>query len=147
MKIEEGILGKKKGFSRRERNENKSNSLCKNIKLSNSNFSKSLIKINWPISRLDKREKVISSSKDLLETMKHGSVNVLGFHCYEETPRPYQLSWRNISLGLAYSLRGLVHYCHGRKHGSLQAETVLYKARVLSWSEVSSRDSATLGVA
>jgi hypothetical protein len=46
MKIEEGILGKKKGFSRRERNENKSNSLCKNIKLSNSNFSKSLIKIN-----------------------------------------------------------------------------------------------------
>lgn len=25
-------------------------------------------------------------------------------------------------MGLVYSFRGLVHYCHGRKHGSIQAE-------------------------
>jgi hypothetical protein len=35
----------------------------------------------------------------------------------------------NISLGLAYSFsfRGLVHYCHGEKHGSMQAGKVLGK--------------------
>ena len=33
----------------------------------------------------------------------------------------------NISLGLAYSFRGLVHYHHGRKHGSVQADMVLEK--------------------
>jgi hypothetical protein len=32
----------------------------------------------------------------------------------------------NISLGLAYSFRGLVHY-HDRKHGSVQAGMVLEK--------------------
>jgi hypothetical protein len=30
-------------------------------------------------------------------------------------------------LGLAYSFRGLVHYQHGRKHDSKQADTVLEK--------------------
>jgi hypothetical protein len=33
----------------------------------------------------------------------------------------------NISLALAYSSRGLVHYHHGRKHGSVQADIVLKK--------------------
>ena len=31
----------------------------------------------------------------------------------------------NISLGLAYSFRGLVRYCHGGKHHSMQADMVL----------------------
>jgi hypothetical protein len=30
-------------------------------------------------------------------------------------------------LGLAYSLRGLAHYHHGKKHGSMQADVVLEK--------------------
>jgi hypothetical protein len=33
----------------------------------------------------------------------------------------------NVSLGLAYSVRGLVHYNHGRKLGGMQADTVLEK--------------------
>jgi hypothetical protein len=33
----------------------------------------------------------------------------------------------NIYLGLAYSFRGLVHYHHGRKHGTVQADMVLEK--------------------
>jgi hypothetical protein len=33
----------------------------------------------------------------------------------------------NISLVLAYSFRGSVHYHHGRKHGSMQADMVLEK--------------------
>lgn len=33
----------------------------------------------------------------------------------------------NILLGLAYSFGGLVHYHHGMKHGSTQADTVLEK--------------------
>jgi len=37
----------------------------------------------------------------------------------------------NISLGLLYSLRGLGHYCHGRKHGGRQADVVLEEPRVL----------------
>jgi hypothetical protein len=36
-----------------------------------------------------------------------------------------------ISLGLAYSFRGLIHYYHGRNHGSLQADMVLVELRVL----------------
>jgi hypothetical protein len=31
----------------------------------------------------------------------------------------------NIELGLAYSFGGLVHYHHGGKHGSMQADMVL----------------------
>jgi hypothetical protein len=30
-------------------------------------------------------------------------------------------------LGMAYRFRGSVHYHHGRKHGSIQADTVLKK--------------------
>jgi hypothetical protein len=33
----------------------------------------------------------------------------------------------NIYLGLAYRFRALVHYHHGGKHGSLQADMVLEK--------------------
>jgi hypothetical protein len=33
----------------------------------------------------------------------------------------------NIELGLAYSFRGLVHYPHGGKHGSIQADMVMEK--------------------
>jgi hypothetical protein len=33
----------------------------------------------------------------------------------------------NISLRVAYSFRGLVHYHHGRKHVSVQADMVLEK--------------------
>ena len=37
------------------------------------------------------------------------------------------LTKENISLGLAYSFRGSVHYRHGGKHGSVRADTVLEK--------------------
>jgi hypothetical protein len=37
----------------------------------------------------------------------------------------------NISLGLAYSFRGLVHYRHLGKQGSLQADMVVEELRVL----------------
>ena len=33
----------------------------------------------------------------------------------------------NISLGLAYRFRGLVHYHHSETHGSIQADMVLEK--------------------
>ena len=37
----------------------------------------------------------------------------------------------NISLERAYSFRGLVHYSHSMKHGSLQADMVLEESRGL----------------
>lgn len=37
------------------------------------------------------------------------------------------LKKENISSGLAYSFRSLVHYRHGRKHGGVQADMVLEK--------------------
>jgi hypothetical protein len=37
----------------------------------------------------------------------------------------------NISLGLAYSFRGLLHYHHGGEHGRVQAGTELEEPRVL----------------
>jgi hypothetical protein len=41
----------------------------------------------------------------------------------------------NISLGLAYCFRGLVHY-HGGKHSGMQAYTVLERElRVLYWDQ------------
>jgi hypothetical protein len=36
-----------------------------------------------------------------------------------------------INLGLTYRFRGSVHYYHGRKHGSVQADIVLKEPRVL----------------
>jgi hypothetical protein len=39
----------------------------------------------------------------------------------------------NTSLGVAYRFRGLVHYTHGKKYGSIQADMMLEKElRVLS---------------
>ena len=37
----------------------------------------------------------------------------------------------NISLELIYSFRGPVHYHHGRKHGSVQADMALEEPKVL----------------
>jgi hypothetical protein len=34
---------------------------------------------------------------------------------------------KNIQLGLAYSFRGLVHYYHGRNHGSMQVDMMVEK--------------------
>jgi hypothetical protein len=50
-----------------------------------------------------------------------------------------------MQLGLAYSFRGLVHYHHGRKHDSRQANTVLEKElRVLHLeSQAAGREKAT----
>ena len=41
------------------------------------------------------------------------------------------LTKENIELGLAYSFRGLVHYHHGGKHGSIQAGLVLEEPGIL----------------
>jgi hypothetical protein len=40
-------------------------------------------------------------------------------------------SYKNLSLGLAYSFRDSIHYHHGRKHGSTQADMVLEELRAL----------------
>ena len=55
----------------------------------------------------------------------------------------------NISLGLAYSLRGLVHYHHGGKHGGVQADMVLEKERGVLHPDpqTAEGDYATLPVA
>ena len=34
-------------------------------------------------------------------------------------------------MGLDYNFRGLVHYCHGGKHGSVQADMVLEEELIL----------------
>ena len=39
----------------------------------------------------------------------------------------------NIKQGLVYNFRSLVHYCHGEKHGGMQADTMLEEMRVLHW--------------
>ena len=58
------------------------------------------------------------------------------------------LTKANIELGLAYSFRGLVHYHHGRKHGSMQADMVLEKElRVLHLDLKAARNCITLGIA
>ena len=47
----------------------------------------------------------------------------------------------NISLGLAYSFRGLVHYHYGGEHGGTQADTVLEKElRVLHLDQQATGD-------
>jgi hypothetical protein len=51
---------------------------------------------------------------------------VLGLKVGATTAQPLAtLTKENISLRLAYNFRGLAHYCHGGKHGRLQADTVL----------------------
>jgi hypothetical protein len=69
-----------------------------------------------------------------------GSMGVL---CCEETPLPTLIKG-NISLGLAYSCRGLVHYCPDRKYGSMQAGKVLEKElRVLHLDPKVAEDCVT----
>ena len=55
----------------------------------------------------------------------------------------------SISLGLAYSFRDSVHYHHGEKHGTMQADTVLEKEmRVLHLHpQAAEADCVRLGVA
>jgi hypothetical protein len=50
-------------------------------------------------------------------------------------------------LGLAYRFRGSVHYHHGEKHGSVQADMVQEEVRVLHLDpkEARRRLSSTLG--
>ena len=48
-------------------------------------------------------------------------------------------------MGLSYSFRGSVHYHHGRKHGSVQADMVLEKElRVLHLDLKVARKSVSL---
>jgi hypothetical protein len=53
----------------------------------------------------------------------------------------------NIKLGLAYSFRGLVCYCHGKKHGSAQADTVLEKEPRVLYLDQQATGRVTLGLA
>ena len=54
----------------------------------------------------------------------------------------------NISLGLAYSFRGSVHYDLCRMHGRIQANVVLEKQRVLHLDlKAAKGDWLTLGAA
>lgn len=46
-------------------------------------------------------------------------------------------------MGLAVSFRGLVHYNHGRKHVSVQADTVLEEPRILHFDPKSAGDCVT----
>jgi hypothetical protein len=51
------------------------------------------------------------------------------------------LTNESIELGLAYSFRGSVHYRHGEKHGSVQADLVLQERRVLHLDRKAARRS------
>jgi hypothetical protein len=54
----------------------------------------------------------------------------------------------NISLGLPYSFRGSIHYPHGRKHGSIQADRMLEEELTvlhLHWQAAKRILSSTLG--
>ena len=53
-------------------------------------------------------------------------------------------------MGLAYSFRGLVHYHHGGKHGSMQADMVLETELTVLYLDPKAarrRDYVTLSVA
>ena len=51
-------------------------------------------------------------------------------------------------MGLAYSFSGSVHYAHGRKHGSMQAEMMLEKElRVLHLDLLAARRNCLLKTA
>jgi hypothetical protein len=53
---------------------------------------------------------------------------VLGLKlCATTTRSTASLTKANIPMGLAYRFRGSVHYHHGGKHGSIQADVVLEK--------------------
>jgi hypothetical protein len=53
----------------------------------------------------------------------------------------------NISLGLAYSFRGLVHYCHSKKYGGMQANMVLEKESRAVHLDPQQKESAALALA
>ena len=52
-------------------------------------------------------------------------------------------------LVLAHSFRGLVHYCHGRKHGRVKAGMVLEKELIVLHLDLKAAegDCVTLGIA
>ena len=52
----------------------------------------------------------------------------------------------NIYLGLAYSFRGLVHYHHGEKNGSIQVDMVLEKKLTALHLDLQETVSHTLGI-
>ena len=52
----------------------------------------------------------------------------------------------SIYLGLAYSFRGSVHYHHGGKHGSMQADMVLEELRVLGPDDREREDRPGLSI-
>jgi hypothetical protein len=53
----------------------------------------------------------------------------------------------HISLGLAFTLRGLVHDHHGRKYRSIQADMVLGDPQVLHFDpQAAGGDCAILGI-
>ena len=71
------------------------------------------------------------STQQCLVSVMLGGLNP-GLHADQVSQLGLLLLWRdttttatllkkNVKLGLAYSFRGLVHYHHGRKHGSTQA--------------------------
>lgn len=53
----------------------------------------------------------------------------------------------NIELGLAYRFRSLVHYCHGRKHGDMQADIKPEKELRVLHQNWKAEGSQTLGLA
>jgi hypothetical protein len=75
------------------------------------------------------------------------SVSWVGFQFLRrDTMTKVTLIKDNISLGLACSIRGSVHYHHGRKHGSIQADMVLEKeTRFLHLDLKAGEDSASSG--
>ena len=56
---------------------------------------------------------------------------------------------KNIQLGPAYSFRGLVHYHHCEKHGSMQADKMKKELRFLHLDLQATRKElrSTLGIA
>jgi hypothetical protein len=64
------------------------------------------------------------------------------------TTGPQQVLYRHHFIRAGLQFRGSVHYHHGGKHGSMQADTVLEELRVLHPNIASSRRlSDTLGIA
>jgi hypothetical protein len=63
-----------------------------------------------------------------------------------DTTTKVTLTKETISLGLTSMFRSSVHYYHGEKHGSLQADMLLMEARVLHLDlQAAEGDYPTLG--
>ena len=52
----------------------------------------------------------------------------------------------NISLELVYSFRGSPHYHHGDKHGSMQADMMLEKPKILHLDPKSAEGDSSTGI-